>query len=305
MIMHDSISSWASRRPVYHALARTPRGEERAVIMLTKKYTFRPAWLLFVGSGLLLAMLLTAGVILSAHRGTISATAALYLHLIPNLVLAAFCVCWLAKGHIVLKPNQVVLQGWAEVKPESGRARRAYVRRHVPRSEWHTLHVSGLLLGTVTWTDGQGTTIVLRHLSQAVLLKQLLHPRRQDWAYSSLTQQLYAHRARGLGLLRAFALLRILLHTGVTLVQRLYPEAAPGWVHAEQRCLRRARRLFCWLRERPYRVARPRVLRVEDFVRPGYERAWFARLLKEIETSTMAWGLPTHVRMPMFVRKAH
>jgi len=271
--------------------------------MLTKKYTFRPAWLLFVGSGFLLAMLLAAGVIVSAQRGAISAPAALRLHLLPNLVLVAFCVCWLAEGHVVIKPSQVVLQGWAKVKPESGRARRAYVRHHVPRSEWHTLQVSGLLLGTVTWTDGAGTTIVLRHLSQAVLLKQLLQPQQQDWAYSSLTQQLYAHRARGLGLLRAFALLRILLHAGVTLVQRLYPEAAPRWERAEQRYLRRARRLCCWLRERPYRVTRRRVLRIEDFARPGYERAWFARLLEEIETSSIAWGLPTRVQVPLLARK--
>jgi hypothetical protein len=189
--------------------------------MLIKKYTFRPAWLLFVGPGLLLAMLLAAGVIVSAHRGMISAPVALRLHLLPNLVLAAFYACWRTEGRLVLKPNQVVLQGWAKVKPESGRARRAYVQRHVPRSEWHTLHVSGLLLGTVTWTDGKGTTIVLRHLSRAMLLKQLLQPQQQDRAYSSLTQQLYAHRARGLGLLRAFALLRFLLHAGVTLIQRV------------------------------------------------------------------------------------
>jgi hypothetical protein len=271
--------------------------------MLTKKYTFRPAWLLFVGSGLLLSMLLTAGVILSAHRGTISASAALRLHLLPNLVLAAFCVCWRAEGHLVLKPNQVVLQGWAKVKPKSGRARRTYVRRHVPRSEWHTLQVSGLLLGTVTWTDGDGTTIVLRHLSQAMLLKQLLQPQQPDRAYSSLTQQLYAHRARGLGLLRAFALLRFLLHAGVALVQRLYPEAAPNWERAEQRCLRRARRLCCWLRERPYRVSRRHVLRIEELARPGFERAWFARLLEEIETSAIARGTPAGVHAPVFARK--
>ena len=269
--------------------------------MLTKKYVFRPAWLLFAGTGLLLAMLLAAGVVLVASRGLIPASTALGLHLIPNLVLAAFCVRWLATGHVVVKPNQVVIQGWAKVLAENGRARHAYVRRHVPRSEWHTLQVSGLLLATLTWTH-QGETIVLRHLGQAYLLRHLLHPQRRVWANTSLTQRLYTHRARGLGLLRAFALLRLVCHVGVAIVRRLYPEAAPGLERAVRRCLRRARRLFCALRELPRSHSR-RALRIDDLARPGFEQAWFARLLKDVETSTLAWGTPAHT--PALVHRAH
>lgn len=258
--------------------------------MLTKKYVFGPAGLLFAGPGLLLAMLLAGGVILVASRGAISAPVALRLHLVPNLVLAAFCARWLAAGRAVVKPNQVVLQGWATVIPKSGRARWSYVRRHVPRSEWSTLRVSGLLLATLTW-NGPDETVILRHLGQAYLLRHLLHPRQRGWASSSLTQRLYTRRARGLGLLRAFALLKLVFHVAIAVVRRLYPEAAPGLECTARRCLRRARRLFCTLRERPVRVAH-HVPHMEELAQPGDEQAWFARLLKDVETSTLTWGRP-------------
>jgi hypothetical protein len=245
-------------------------------------------------------MLLAASLILGANRGTLSAPTALRLHLIPNLVLVACCTGWLAAGRVILKPNQVVLQGWAKVIDETGRARRAYVQRHVPRSQWHTLDVSGLLLATLTWTD-QGETIVLRHLGQPYLLRHLLAPQR-EWSCTNLTQRLYTHRARGLGLLRAFALLRLLLHVGIVLVRRISPETAPGLEQAAQRSLHRARHLFCTLRELPDRRSRhidrsPRRLSyVQDLVQPGDERAWFARLLQEVETSALAWRPAAHTQ---------
>jgi hypothetical protein len=61
-----------------------------------------------------------------------------------------------------------------------------------------------------------------------------------------------------------------------------------------RRGLRRARRLFCELRERPARVMRPHALPIEELAHPGFERAWFARLLKDLETST----LPSQVSPP-------
>jgi len=232
-------------------------------------------------------MLLAAGVILVTDRGLISASVALRLNLVPNLVLGAFCARWLAAGHVIVTPNQVVLNGRAKVIHSSGQVRRVYIRRHVPRSQWHTLQISGLLLATVTWTDRE-ETIVLRHLGQTYLLKHVLYARRRAWGNSSLTQRLYAHRARGLGLLRAFALLRILFNAGIALVRRIYPKAAPRLEQAARRCLRRARRLFCALRERPARI-RTRAPQIEDLARPGFERAWFARLLKDVETSALTW----------------
>lgn len=261
--------------------------------MLNKTYVFRPAWLLFAGPGLVCAMLLAAGVILVAEHGMISAPVALRLHLVPNLILVACCARWLAAGHVVVTPNQVVLYGWARVIHVPGRARHVYVRRCIPRSQWHTLQISGLLLATVTWTDGN-ETIVLRHLGQAYLLKHLLHTRRRAWVSSSLTQRLYARRARGLGLLRAFALLRLLFHAGVVLVRWLYPEAAPGLELEARRCLRRARRLFCVLREWPAHILY-RVPRFEDLSWPELERAWFAGLLKDVETSALSWRNPAVV----------
>jgi hypothetical protein len=221
--------------------------------------------------------------------------------LVPNLVLGAFCARWLAAGHVVITPNQVILHGWAKVVHKDGRTRRVYVRRYIPRTQWHTLQISGLLLATLTWTDRE-ETIVLRHLGQTYLIKHLLHARRRAWASSSLTQRLYTHRARGLGLLRAFALLRIVFHAGITLVKRIYPDAAPGLERIARRCLRRARRLFCALRERQRRL-RYRVPRIEDLARPEFERAWFARLLKDVETSALTWK--QSAQTPVLVRRTH
>jgi hypothetical protein len=295
---HDTPAKASGRVPG-RTLAHHPGGE-RTIAVLTKKYVFRPAWLLFAGPGLVCAMLLAAGVILLADRGLIPASVALRLNLVPNLVLGAFCARWLAAGHVIVTPNQVVLHGWAKVIHSSGHTRRVYIRRHVPRTQWHTLQISGLLLATLTWTDHE-ETIVLRHLSQTYLLKHLLHARQRTCGSSTLTQRLYTHRARGLGLLRAFALLRILFHAGIALVRRLYPQAAPSLEQAARRCLRRARRLFCALRERPARV-RHRTPQIEDLAQPGLERAWFARLLKDVETSTLTWQ--ESARTPALARKA-
>jgi hypothetical protein len=246
-------------------------------------------------------MLLAAGVVLAADRGLVSPTFALHLHVLPNLVLGVFCATWLAAGHVSITPSQVVLQGWAKVLYRSGRMRREYVRRHIPRSQWHTLQVSGLLLATLTWTHDD-ETIVLQHLGQPYLLRCLLHPERRSWSCSSLTQRLYTRRARGLGLLRTFALLRIVFHAGVTFVGKLYPEAVPRLELAVRRCLRRARRLFCALRERPVRIVR-RTPRFEELANPSEERAWFARLLKDVETSTLNWRPPAHTRAPVLARR--
>jgi len=258
--------------------------------MLTKKYVFRPAWLLYAGPGLLLAMLLAAAVVLAADRGLISTHTALGLQVVPNLILAAFCRRWSVAGRAEVKPNQVVLQGRAIVLDQNGRARRAYVRHHIPKSEWHTLQVSGLLLATLTWTR-PGETIVLERLSQPYLLRHLLHAERRAWASPSLTQRLYTRRARGLALLRAFALLRLFCHAGLALVRRLHPRAAPGLERAVQHCLRHARRLFCALRELPAQLSR-RPLYIEEIAQPGFERAWFARLLKDVETSALPQRMP-------------
>jgi hypothetical protein len=246
-------------------------------------------------------MLLAAGVILLADRGLITVSVALGLNLVPNLVLGAFCASWLAAGHVIVTPNQVVLHGWAKVIYEDGQIRRVYLRRYIPRAQWHTLQISGLLLATVTWTD-HNETIVLQHLGQTYLLKHLLHARKRIWGSSSLTQRLYAHRASGLGLLRAFALLRILFNAGISLVRRIYPKAAPGLERAARRCLRRARRLFCALRERRSRI-RHRTPQIEDLSRPDYERAWFARLLLDVETSTLTWQ--ESARAPALLRRAN
>jgi hypothetical protein len=149
-----------------------------------------------------------------------------------------------------------------------------------------------LLWATVTWTDPEGETVVLRHLRQGVLLRQLLRPHKQARVSSSMTQRLYARRARGLGLLRTFALLRLFSYVGIAVVRRLHPAAVPGLERAARRGLRRARRLFCALRERPARAARTRVLPIEELAQPGFERAWFARLLRDLETSTLACQVP-------------
>jgi hypothetical protein len=175
----------------------------------------------------------------------------------------------------------------AKVIHSSGQVRHLYIRRHIPRAQWHTLQISGLLLATLTWTD-RDETIVLRHLGQTYLLKHVLHARQRAWSSSSLTQRLYAHRAPGLGLLRTFAILRIIFHAGIALVRCFYPQAAPKLEKTARRCLRRARRLFCALRERPARI-RYRTPQIEDLAHPGFDRAWFARLLKDVETSALTW----------------
>jgi hypothetical protein len=245
-------------------------------------------------------MLLAAGVILAAERGLVSAPVALRLNLVPNLVLGAFCARWLAAGHVVITPNQVLLCGWAQAIDEHGRMRRVHVRRHIPRAEWHNIQISGLLLATLTWTD-QDETIVLRHLGRTYLLKHLLHARRRAWACSTLTQRLYTRRSRGIGLLRAFALLGFLFHAGIALVRWLYPEATPWLEEVASHCLSHARHLFCALWERRSRIRR-HTPRIEDLARPDFERAWFARLLQDVETSALAWQNPT--RAPAFARRA-
>jgi hypothetical protein len=203
--------------------------------MLTEKYVFRPAWMRTVGPGLALAMLLAAAIVVAANHGLISPGLALRLHLVPNLVLLGFCTRWHLQGSVVVKPNQVVLQGWARVIDGWGRSRPVQIRHVVPRDEWGAIAVDGLFFATVTCAR-EGETIVVERLGRPDLLRKLLA------APSARYDSLLPLGPLPLALIVLARVLKLAIGAAIGAVARLCPAARPHLVAAAQWALRHARR---------------------------------------------------------------
>ena len=184
--------------------------------MLTNKHIFRPAWMRTIGPGLILAMLLSATIVFATNHEMISPGVALRLHLIPNGVLFGFCARWLLHGSIVVKPNQVVLQGWTKMVDREGRKRYTQLRRFVPRSEWSTITVKGLFFATVTWSH-EGETVVFERLGRPDLLRKLLA------APAARFDSLMSLGPLPLALLALAKALKLAIGWGFGAVARLYP----------------------------------------------------------------------------------
>ena len=188
--------------------------------MLTNKHVFRPAWMRTVGPGLILAMLFSTGIVFVTNREMISPGVALRLHLVPNLVLLGFCTRWWLQGSIVVKPNQVVLQGWTKVVDSEGRKRLAPTRQYIPRSEWSSITVKGLFFATVTWSH-EGETVVFERLGRPDLLRKLLA------APAARFDSLLSLGPLPLALIALAKALKLVIGKGIAAVARLYPPARP------------------------------------------------------------------------------
>jgi hypothetical protein len=188
--------------------------------MLTNKHIFRPAWLRTIGPGLFLAMLLSAAIVLAATRGLISPDVALRMHLIPNGLLLAFCGRWLLQGSVVVKPNQVVLQGWARTVDREGRKRFVQIQQSIPRSEWSSITVKGLFYATVTWSSEE-ETIVFERLGRPDLLRKLLA------APAARFDSLLSLGPLPLALLALAKALKLLIGRGMAGIAHLHPPARP------------------------------------------------------------------------------
>jgi hypothetical protein len=188
--------------------------------MLTEKYVFRPAWLRTVGPGLVLAMLISALIVVATNHEVISPGVALRLHLVPNLVLLGFCARGQLQGSVVVKPNQVVLQGWAKVTGRRGRSRLVQIKHAVPRDEWGTIAVDGLFTATVTCAC-EGGTIVVERLGRPDLLRKLLA------APSARYDSLLPLGPLPLALIVLAKALKLAIAAGIAAVARLCPAARP------------------------------------------------------------------------------
>jgi hypothetical protein len=202
--------------------------------MLTKQHIFRPAWIRTVGPGLILAMLLSAAIVLSSNYEMISPSIALRLHLVPNLVLLGACARWLLQGSIVVKPNQVVLQGWTKVVDREGRKRYVQIRRSIPRSEWNSIAVKGLFFASVTWSD-EGETIVLERLGRPDLLRKLLV------VPAGPFDSLLSLKPLPLLLVALIQVLKLATVRAIAAIGRLCPQSSPYLNAAARWALRQAR----------------------------------------------------------------
>jgi hypothetical protein len=204
--------------------------------MLTEKYIFYPAWIRTVGPGLALAILLSAIIVVAASQGLVSTGLALGLLVVPNLILVGFCARWLFKGCIVVKPNQVVLRGYMHVIDKDGHCKRAYIRQYVPRSEWSSISLEGLLFPTVTWNH-QGDTIVFGQVSRPYLLRKLLTAPRAEFDNTLTLHPLlvfFIGTAKRLG---------IAISAGMEAITRLIPGPCPRLTAATYWTLRVTRRV--------------------------------------------------------------
>ena len=188
--------------------------------MLTHKHVFRPGWIRTIGPGLVLAMLLSAAIVLATNSEMISPDVALCLHLIPNGVLLGFCTRWLLQGSIVVKPNQVVLQGWTRVVDSEGRKRFVRIRQSIPRSEWCSITVKGLFYATVIWSNEE-ETIVFERLGRPDLLRKLLA------APAARFDSMLSLGPLMMVLLALAKALKLVIGRGIAAVAHLYPPARP------------------------------------------------------------------------------
>lgn len=203
--------------------------------MLTIKHVFRPDWMRTVGPGLILAMLLSASIVVATNHELVSPGVALRLHLVPNGVLLGFCASWLLKGSIVVKPNQVVLQGWTKVIDQEGRRKYVQIRQAVPRSEWDSLAIEGLFYATVTWSH-DGKTIVFERLSRPDLLRKLLA------APAGPFDGILSLGPLPLVLMGLAKALKLAIGLGIAAITRLCPSARPVLDAAARWAFRQARR---------------------------------------------------------------
>ena len=186
--------------------------------MLTLKHVFRPACLLTLGPRSILAMLLSASIVVATNYGLVAPDVALRLHLVSGGVLLVLCLCWWLEGSVVVKPNQVILQGWTKVVDGWGRKRVVPIRESVPRCEWRSLTVTGQFFATVIWCH-DGKVVVFERLSRPDLLRKLLAaPEAQFDSMPSL-------RPLPLALVALARALKLAIGKGIAEVARWVPPA--------------------------------------------------------------------------------
>jgi hypothetical protein len=141
--------------------------------MVTKRYKFRPAWVLTLGPGLVLALAFIVLIAMAVGDGLISGDIALWLLILPGVILAGSYLRWLSKGSISIGRDQVVVRGPMTVTdPERG-SRRVRATKYLPRQYWNSLMIEGVLFPTLTWTRF-GETVQFGRVMQPHRIRKLL-----------------------------------------------------------------------------------------------------------------------------------
>ena len=121
--------------------------------MSAQKQVFRSAWILSVGPGLAVAVALAVLIFKVNDSGLVPRRLALWLYLVPILILTYVYLRWLLRGHIAVTPRQITFQGWVRKTDKHGNTRRIRTKRMVPRSEGGSITIDGLLFPNVTWAS--------------------------------------------------------------------------------------------------------------------------------------------------------
>ena len=119
--------------------------------MSTRTQVFRSAWILSVGPRLAAAVALAVLIFKVNDSGLVSHRLGLWLYFVPILILAYAHLRWLLRGHIAVTRRQIVFRGWVRKRDEDGNTKWIHTRRMVPRSEWGSITVEGLIFPNVTW----------------------------------------------------------------------------------------------------------------------------------------------------------
>lgn len=137
--------------------------------MLAKQeHIFRPAWVLYVGPGWVAATGLLVLTIKAQQSDILPLNVLKWFYLLPIAILGYAYLRWLLKGRIKVTPNEVVFRGWIKKIDQSGNTRATYLRRIIPRSQWSSIDIEGLLFPRVVW----------QCFGQKIVFEQVSHPRR-------------------------------------------------------------------------------------------------------------------------------